>query len=45
LELARGERVAAERRLEALILRYPSSAMVPEARRELDRARRLVPVP
>jgi hypothetical protein len=30
-------------RLETLILDYPESALVPEARRELDRIRGLVP--
>jgi hypothetical protein len=42
-EAARGESAAAGQRLEALILRYPGSALVPEARRELDQVRNLVP--
>ncbi len=40
---ARGEAPTATARLEALILNYPASAMVPEARRELDRIRGAVP--
>jgi len=48
LELARalagrGDLKAAARRLEAMILAHPESALVPEARRELDRVRGLVP--
>lgn len=39
----RGELAAAQRRLEQLILEHPGSALVPEARRELDRVRGLVP--
>lgn len=39
----RGDTGSATRRLEAMILRYPGSALVPEARRELDRVRGLVP--
>lgn len=39
----RGDAALAASRLEALILRYPESALVPEARRELDRVRGLVP--
>jgi tetratricopeptide (TPR) repeat protein len=39
----RGDLALAARRLEAMILRYPDSALVPEARRELDRVRGLVP--
>jgi hypothetical protein len=39
----RGRYAEAAERLEALILRHPDSALVPEARRELDRARGLVP--
>lgn len=42
-EAARGETASATQRLESLILRYPDSALVPEARRELDRVRNLVP--
>jgi hypothetical protein len=41
--IARGRFAEATERLEALILRNPSSALVPEARRELDRVRGLVP--
>lgn len=37
--LARGEKPAAAARLEHLIVTYPRSALVPIARRELDRAR------
>lgn len=40
---ARGDAAGAVQQLEAMILRYPNSALVPEARRELDRARNLVP--
>ena len=40
---ARGDQSGAVTRLEALILQYPASALVPEARRELDRVRNLVP--
>ncbi len=40
---ARGQYAAAAARLEELILRNPESALVPEARRELDRIRGLVP--
>ncbi len=40
---ARGDNAGAVRRLEALILNYPASAMVPEARRELDRVRGAIP--
>jgi tetratricopeptide (TPR) repeat protein len=40
---ARGDTAGATQRLEALILTYPESALVPEARRELDRVRNLVP--
>ena len=39
----RGRFAEAAERLEALILRHPASALVPEARRELDRVRGLVP--
>jgi len=39
----RGDLKGAARRLEAMILAHPESALVPEARRELDRVRRLVP--
>ncbi len=39
----RGDPAGAAARLEALILTYPASALVPEARRELDRVRGLVP--
>ncbi len=42
-QAARGDNAGATQRLEALILNYPASAMVPEARRELDRIRGLVP--
>lgn len=40
---ARGRLATAAEHLEALILRHPGSALVPEARRELDRVRGLVP--
>ena len=40
---ARGDAAGAAQRLEALILTYTESALVPEARRELDRVRNLVP--
>ena len=40
---ARGHTAEAVQQLEAMILRYPQSALVPEARRELDRVRNLVP--
>jgi TolA-binding protein len=40
---ARGQLAVAAARLEELILRNPDSALVPEARRELDRIRGLVP--
>jgi len=40
---ARGDIPGATHQLEAMILRYPASALVPEARRELDRVRGLVP--
>lgn len=40
---ARGDLAASQRRLEQLIIQYPHSALVPEARRELDRVRGLVP--
>jgi hypothetical protein len=39
----RGDLRGAAERLEALILAHPESALVPEARRELDRVRGLVP--
>jgi hypothetical protein len=39
----RGDLKGAARRLEAMILAHPESALVPEARRELDRVRGLVP--
>jgi len=39
----RGDVAGATTRLEALILTYPQSALVPEARRELNRVRGLVP--
>lgn len=39
----RGRFAEAAERLEALILRFPDSALVPEARRALDQARGLVP--
>lgn len=39
----RGDLTGAAARLEALILAHPRSALVPEARRELDRVRGLVP--
>ncbi len=39
----RGDLRGAEARLEAMILAHPRSALVPEARRELDRVRGLVP--
>jgi hypothetical protein len=38
-----GDRETARRRLERLILTYPTSAVVPEARRLLDRVRGGVP--
>ncbi|MEK6767519.1 MAG: tetratricopeptide repeat protein [Gemmatimonadota bacterium] len=40
---ARGDVPGAVARLETLILNYPESALAPEARRELNRARGLVP--
>jgi len=40
---SRGDLKGAAARLEALILAHPESALVPEARRELDRVRGLVP--
>ena len=40
---ARGDLRGAETQLEALILAHPQSALLPEARRELDRVRGLVP--
>ena len=40
---ARGDLKGARARLEAMILAHPESALVPEARRELDRVRGLVP--
>jgi hypothetical protein len=40
---SRGDLAIAASRLEAMILRYPDSALLPEARRELDRVRGLVP--
>ncbi len=40
---ARGDAAGAARRLEAMILGYPESALVPEARRELDRVRGMIP--
>jgi tetratricopeptide (TPR) repeat protein len=40
---ARGDNAGAVQRLEALILHYPASALVPEARRELDRVRGALP--
>jgi len=40
---ARGQLAVAAARLEELILRSPESALVPEARRQLDRIRGLVP--
>jgi tetratricopeptide (TPR) repeat protein len=43
VSFARGRFAEAAERLEALILRFPDSALVPEARRALDRARGLVP--
>jgi tetratricopeptide (TPR) repeat protein len=43
LQAARGDNADAITRIEALILNYPQSAMVPEARRELDRVRGAVP--
>lgn len=42
-EAARGAWAAAASRLEGLILRYPESALVPEARRLRDQLRGLVP--
>lgn len=42
-QAGRGDVAGAVRRLEHLILTYPGSALVPEARRELDRVRGLVP--
>ena len=41
----RGDLREAAARLEAMILAHPQSALVPEARRELDRVRGLVPKP
>ncbi|MFI5279247.1 MAG: tetratricopeptide repeat protein, partial [Gemmatimonadales bacterium] len=43
LQAARGDNAGAVQRLEALILHYPASALVPEARRELDRVRGALP--
>lgn len=43
LARSRGDVTAAVARLEHLILTYPESALVPQARRELDVARRIVP--
>jgi tetratricopeptide (TPR) repeat protein len=43
LLLARGKRQEAQRQLEHLILTYPSSALVPQARRVLDESRGGVP--
>ena len=43
LSFARGRFAEAAERLETLILRFPDSALVPEARRALDQARGLVP--
>jgi hypothetical protein len=48
LELARtlrrtGDTKASVKHLEHLILTYPESAMVPQARREMELARRAVP--
>ena len=40
---SRGDVKGAARRLEAMILAHPESALAPEARRELDRVRGLVP--
>ena len=40
---ARGDLRGARERLEAMILAHPESALVPEARRELDRVRGMVP--
>ena len=40
-----GDNPGAIRRLEHLIITYPQSALVPQARRELDLARRIVPPP
>ncbi len=40
---ARGDLTGARDRLEAMILAHPESALVPEARRELDRVRGMVP--
>ncbi|HUQ83055.1 MAG TPA: hypothetical protein VM076_18025 [Gemmatimonadaceae bacterium] len=41
----RGETAAAVQRLEHMILTYPRSALVPQARRELDLAKQSVPSP
>ena len=38
-----GDRTGAVQRLEHMILTYPRSALVPQARRELDLARQSVP--
>lgn len=40
---ARGDNAGAMRKLEQLIIDYPESALVPEARRELDRVRGMIP--
>ncbi len=40
---SRGDLQRARERLEAMILAHPESALVPEARRELDRVRGMVP--
>jgi hypothetical protein len=39
----RGDSAAAVARLEHLILTYPQSALVPQARRELELAKRVIP--
>ena len=39
----RGEAAAAVQHLEHLILTYPESAVVPQARRELDQAKGAIP--
>lgn len=43
LMASRGDVAGAARRLEQLILDYPESALIPEARRELDRVRGAIP--
>ena len=39
----RGDRSGAAQRLEHMILTYPSSALVPQARRDLEQVRNAIP--